>query len=186
MQRNLHYFWPRAESNVYAEPKRLVAGGYARASSEPIGRRPRTVYSITPTGREALAGWLASPAADPRLESEPLLKLAFAGDGTKDQLLANLTRFRDHLETRRQELRAIFEEYIRGDDPFPQRLHLNVVAYKLLWQMTETEISWATWAIEEVEQWSETTAPANRGRLIAVLEEALTKPENANAPFTTE
>ena len=37
MRRNLHYFWPRAESNVYAEPKRLVAGGFARAWAESYG-----------------------------------------------------------------------------------------------------------------------------------------------------
>ena len=27
LQRSLHFFWPRAESNLYAEPKRLVEAG---------------------------------------------------------------------------------------------------------------------------------------------------------------
>jgi PadR family transcriptional regulator AphA len=39
MRRNLHYFWPRAESNLYAEPKRLVEAGFAKARPEPVGRR---------------------------------------------------------------------------------------------------------------------------------------------------
>jgi len=51
MRRNLHYFWPRAESNLYAEAKRLVDGGLAETSSDPVGQRPRTVYSITDLGR---------------------------------------------------------------------------------------------------------------------------------------
>ncbi len=173
MRRNLHYFWPRAESNVYAEPKRLVAGGFAQASAEPVGRRRRTVYSITRKGRRALGSWLAAPPADPRLESETLVKLAFAGNGTKADLVASLRRFRDQAEARRQELRSIFEEYVRGEDPFPERIHINVVAYRLLWQTTQTELAWAGWAIDQVEQWPDTNTSPERERLIRVLETAL-------------
>lgn len=181
MRRNLHYFWPRAESNVYAEPKRLVAGGFAHASAEPVGRRRRTVYSITSKGRRALAGWLTAPPAEPRLESETLLKLAFAGNGTKADLIATLRRFRDQADARRRELRAIFEEYIRGEDPFPERLHINVVAYRLLWQTTQVDVNWADWAIEEVERWPDTNTSPDRDRLVRVLEEALDEPAREEA-----
>ena len=51
MQKALGQFWPRAESKLYEEPKKLVAHGLARASSEMVGKRPRTVYAITPKGR---------------------------------------------------------------------------------------------------------------------------------------
>jgi DNA-binding PadR family transcriptional regulator len=57
------YFWPRAESNVYAEPKRLVAAGLAESRKESTGKRPRTVYAITDAGRAELAAWLASPSS---------------------------------------------------------------------------------------------------------------------------
>jgi len=179
MRRNLHYFWPRAESNVYAEPKRLVAGGFARASAEPVGRRRRTVYSMTPKGRRALRTWLAEAPADPRLESEALVKLAFAGNGTKADLLASLRRFREQAEARRRELRAIFEEYVRGEDPFPERIHINVVAYRLLWQTAEVELDWADWAIAEVGRWRDTTTTPKRGRLVRVLVEALGEHERS-------
>src|SRR5215831_10828404 len=75
MQRSLRYLWPRAESNVYAEPKRLVSAGLAAVREEWTGGRRRTIYSITAAGREALAGWLASPASRQRYESEALLKV---------------------------------------------------------------------------------------------------------------
>ena len=63
---SLRYMWPRAESNVYAEPKRLVAAGLARSRKAATGRRARTLYSITDAGRAALREWLASPSGRQR------------------------------------------------------------------------------------------------------------------------
>ena len=40
MRRSLHHIWPRAESNVYAEPKRLVEAGLAKAELQKVGERP--------------------------------------------------------------------------------------------------------------------------------------------------
>lgn len=174
MRRNLHYFWPRAESNLYAEPKRLVESGFAKARSEPVGHRPRTVYSITPKGRRALGRWLGEPASDSRLESETLVKLVFADNGSKQDLLHTLQRYREVAETRRHELGAIFHEYLRGDDPFPARVHINAVAYRLLWDTTETEANWAAWAIDQVERWSDDLdTPPDRQTSLDVLGEAL-------------
>jgi DNA-binding PadR family transcriptional regulator len=78
MQRALGQFWPRAESKLYEEPKKLVAHGLARASSEMVGKRPRTVYTITPKGRRALAAWVPTPGDGPTLEFEQLVKVFFA------------------------------------------------------------------------------------------------------------
>src|SRR5689334_1883292 len=72
MHRALGKFWPRAESKLYEEPKKLVARGLAVASKEATGKRPRTVYSITEEGRQALADWVPTPAAGPVLEFEGL------------------------------------------------------------------------------------------------------------------
>ena len=81
MRRSLHYFWPRAESNLYAEPKRLVEAGLAEAREEWNGDRRRSVYTITDEGRDALREWLATPSAGQRLESEPHVRLLFANYG---------------------------------------------------------------------------------------------------------
>src|SRR5688572_13685267 len=74
MERSLRHFWPRAESRVYEEPKRLARLGLARATAETVGQRPKTRYTITPKGRRALSAWLAEPGGDPQLECEGLLK----------------------------------------------------------------------------------------------------------------
>ena len=47
MGRGLGDFWPRAQSKIYEEPKRLVAAGLAHASRGTVGRRPRTVYALS-------------------------------------------------------------------------------------------------------------------------------------------
>jgi DNA-binding PadR family transcriptional regulator len=173
MRRNLHYFWPRAESNLYAEPKRLVDGGFVRAESQPVGKRRRTVYSITAKGRRTLKRWVAEPAGDSRLESETLVKAMFAPYGAKEDLLAHLRRFLEEQEAKQRQLGTIFREYLAGEDPFPERVHINVLCYSLIWDSTQTAASWAKWAIEVVESWEDVAPPQDRAALMAVLEEAL-------------
>ena len=57
MRLTMHYMWPRAESNVYAEPPRLVEAGLATAREEWSGQRRRTIYSITvPAGPRSPPG----------------------------------------------------------------------------------------------------------------------------------
>ena len=51
MGRNLRFIWPRAESRIYEEAKRLVDAGLAQARPGRTGRRRRTVYAITDEGR---------------------------------------------------------------------------------------------------------------------------------------
>jgi DNA-binding PadR family transcriptional regulator len=173
MRRNVHHFWPRAESNLYAEPKRLVDGGFAQARSEPVGKRRRTVYSITRKGRRALEAWLAEPAAESRLESETLVKLMFAPHGSKENLLRHLQRFRDELEAKQEALRAIFRQYLDEQDPFPERVHVNVLCYRLIWDYTQAAASWTAWALDAVERWPDAATPADRAALMQALRQAL-------------
>lgn len=173
MRRNLHFFWPRAESNLYAEPKRLVEGGFAKAESQPVGKRRRTVYSITAKGRRALKRWVAEPAGESRLESETLVKAMFAPYGSKDDLLAHLRRFLDEHEAKQRQLATIFREYLAGEDPFPERVHINVLCYHLVWDFAATAAAWASWAIDLVEGWEDVATPHDRAALMAVLDEAL-------------
>ncbi len=83
VDRSLRPLWPRARSNLFNEPKKLAAHGLAVATEETVGRRPRTVYAITPAGRTALEAWLGTPGEGPILEFEQLLKVFFADHGTK-------------------------------------------------------------------------------------------------------
>jgi len=81
MRRSLHFIWPRAESNLYAEPKRLVDGGMATAEVSWNGERKRTVYSITPRGADALRDWLADDADEWITEVSEVADVYARGDG---------------------------------------------------------------------------------------------------------
>src|SRR4051794_8528186 len=78
-RRSLRYAWPKSESHLYAEPKRLARLGFARVTEAPAGPvRTRQVYAITAAGRRALRAWLKSEPAPPQLEFEAVLRLFYA------------------------------------------------------------------------------------------------------------
>ena len=153
INRSLSHFWPRAESNLYAEAKRLVTDGYAVARQEQSGGRRRTVYRITPQGRKALREWLEAPGGDTRLESEPLLKVFFADQGSKADLLDTLRAMGAAAEAQQAILRRMAEEYQAGRGPFPERLAVSVLAMGLVWEQLEATIAWSRRAVEAVGKW---------------------------------
>jgi DNA-binding PadR family transcriptional regulator len=153
INRSLRHFWPRAESNLYAEAKRLVADGYAVAHREQTGERHRTVYRITPRGRTALRGWLGAPGGEVRLESEPLLKVFFADQGSKADLIDTLRAMGRAAEAQQATLRRMAEEYRAGCGPFPERLAVSVLALALVWEHLEATVAWSRSAVEAVETW---------------------------------
>src|SRR6201992_3817676 len=86
MERTLSWFWPRAASMIYEEPKKLASAGLADAQVTFTGKRRSTVYEITDAGRAALREWLDMPAAGMRMEFEAMIKVAFADAGDVNQL----------------------------------------------------------------------------------------------------
>lgn len=155
MDRSLGRIWPRAESKLYEEPKKLVRHGLARAQKETVGRRPRTVYTITPKGRRALADWLRRPGAGPVLESEQLLKVFFADSGTTADTLATLHAAHDWAAERNRENLAAARAYATGQPPFPERAAQNMIVGRFLTDYYRLVATWAEWAAHLVEQWPE-------------------------------
>ena len=153
VRRSLSHFWPRAESNLYAEAKRLVTGGYAIARVEPTGERQRTVYTITNRGRKALRAWLGEAGGELRLECEPLLKVFFADHGTKAELLETIRAMGAAAEEQQADLRRMAQEYRDGAGPFPERLAVSVLALGLVWEQLRSTIDWSRRACEAVEDW---------------------------------
>jgi DNA-binding PadR family transcriptional regulator len=176
MQRSLHHVWPRAESNVYAEPKRLVEAGLARAEAQKVGERPRTLYTITPKGRQALKRWLETESTPTRVESEALVKVLFGNYGTKETLLANLRAFGAEAEAVKELWRLVASDYDRETHVFPERVHVNALVFRWVWEQAETNVRWARWAIGQVEQWPDTSEPANVEGALEVFRSVLRDP----------
>jgi DNA-binding PadR family transcriptional regulator len=160
MNRALGQFWPRAESKLYEEPKKLVAHGLARATAEKVGKRPRTVYTITPKGRRAMAAWVPTPGDGPVLEFESLIKVFFAEHGTKDDLLSTLAGVRQWVDDRYEESAGISRSYLEGEGQFVERLPWLILCGGFLDEILMAVERWTEWATTTVETWPDDVADA--------------------------
>ncbi len=153
MQLSQHYLWPRAESNMYAEPKRLVAAGLAASREEWTGGRRRTVYSITETGRAELARWLSAPSSRPRYESEALLKVFFGENGSVDDMRASIRALREEATIAIEHWNGIADRYDSGEGDYPHRFALSALVARLLGEQQAATVRWAEWAERVVTAW---------------------------------
>jgi PadR family transcriptional regulator AphA len=162
MRRNVHYFFPRAESQVYAEPKKLVELGLAEADTEATGKRARTVYSITPAGRAELARWLASPVSKgPQLEFEAMLRVILAPFGQKDDLASTLRQVREDIAGLLTVGERICDEYTTGAAPLQRYMLVRSMLHDFLWSYGELIDDWAARSQKRMEDW-ERQSPAER------------------------
>jgi DNA-binding PadR family transcriptional regulator len=179
VDRSLRRFWPRAQSKLYEEPKKLVSHGYARADDDSVGRRRRTRYTITQKGRRALAAWLQEPGAGPVLEFEQLLKISFADNGSKADILTGLEATRAWVISQNEENLATARAYLEGTGAFPQRAALNQLAGRFLTDFYVTVGSWVEWATGIVEDWPDDVSLAAFD--VAAAEEAVRLAERIQA-----
>ena len=169
MRRALGQFWPRAESKLYDEPKKLVARGYATAAIEHVGKRPRTVYTITDAGREVLSAWMPNPSAGPVIEFEGLVRIFFAEHGSKNDVLAAIDAARTWVAQRDEDSGGISRSYLEGEGAFPERLPWLIICGQFLQDMTDAVERWAEWAERTVSAWPDDPCCAEPD--LAALEE---------------
>ena len=111
MRQGAWAYWTSSQSQYYAEPKRLADLGLLSATRAPGRTHDRTVYRLTDEGRTALAEWLGTPAAFPRVQNEAVVRLLgaeFADPATVLEGLRGLraeiapaTQWLDRAEARR-------------------------------------------------------------------------------------
>jgi DNA-binding PadR family transcriptional regulator len=70
---------PINAGQVYTTLQRLERDGLVRGEDVPGDTRQKRVYTLTDTGRETLAEWVAEPTPVTRLRDEFFLKLVLAG-----------------------------------------------------------------------------------------------------------
>ena len=169
---SLRYLWPRADSNLYAEPKRLVEAGLASAREEWTGSRKRTVYSITDSGLEALREWVGSPSAEPRFESEALLKIFFGEHGTPEQMRVTLDALHATAQIGVEHFQSIADTYDRDGGQYPHRFALSAIVARLLLEQQIALERWARWAKELVEGWDTTETPESAEWGVATMRAA--------------
>lgn len=167
VQRSLNRFWPRAQSKVYEEPRKLVAHGLATRSEEHVGRRRRSVFTITDQGRQMLREWLTLPAAPPSVESEAVLRVFLADQGSTSDLVARLEELRDWAGRRAEQDAGIARSYLEGDGEFDARLPILTLVGGYSFDLAVATWNWADAALATVQEWpaDPAHAPVDRERL---------------------
>ena len=105
------------ESQYYVEPKRLAGLGYLEARTEPGRTRPRTIYTLTDKGREALREYARTPVTFTPVKSEILLRLLIADLVGDEVTRASVVTLREDLADLRQRL----DESAAAADALPHR-----------------------------------------------------------------
>jgi PadR family transcriptional regulator, regulatory protein AphA len=174
MQRSLRYFWPRAESAVYVELKKLRKSGHATARVEESGKRKTTIYSITGKGRKKLQKWLdKGPRRGALLESEGMLRIfssaSFAPDPeTVGAAIEALRADGDEL------LRKSFEvggEYLQGEAPFQHQIRWRVFTHVFAAYYSMMLSEWCDWATTELDRWESSDEEEVRSNALNAFKE---------------
>jgi PadR family transcriptional regulator AphA len=174
MGRNLRFMWPRAESRIYEEAKRLVDAGLAVAHEGHTGRRKRTVYAITEEGRRALREWLAGPPDALVLEHGPLLRILLGREGRPEDLLEAVASAREHAEAMLAVGTPLAQEYLDGRHPQQDEVHLRSLTFDYLYRWALFNRAWAERTEAEVRRWRDTEPnAAKRRRALARIEATL-------------
>jgi DNA-binding PadR family transcriptional regulator len=172
MQRNYHFIWPRAESKLFEEVKNLVSAGWATAHPGRTGRRRHVLYRITAEGRRELRRWVPQPSAPPSLAFEAMLKVAYADFADAAALLSQLAEVERNARAMIGMGRAIAVECL--EEAVTDRIHLQGLAWRFLWDYFGAISKWAAWAQKEVRGWTATTpSPARKRRALRHMAKAI-------------
>ncbi len=155
-QRSLRYAWPKSERLLYSEPKKLVDLGYATVEQEDSGNRTRNVFTITEEGRQALGRWTSTRTQSPRFEIEALLRLLFADQGSREDVLRALDELEADIDAHHRAIVDLMGSYLDGGHPFPQRTHLSVLFATFQIDMFKTMERWIEFARVEIDDWPTT------------------------------
>ena len=138
MRQGAWAYWTSSQSQYYAEPKRLARLGLLTAASAPGRTHDRTVYRLTDEGRKALAEWLGTPAAFPRVQNEAAVRLLGAEFADPATVLEGLRGLREEIAAGREWL-ARAEAREPG---LPHRERVLGINRRLASRMLDAQAAW--------------------------------------------
>jgi PadR family transcriptional regulator, regulatory protein AphA len=138
MMRRGRMYWTAAESQWYAEPKRLAGLGLLRAEKRPGRTHERTHYVLTDAGREAIRDWVATPAAMPRVQDEPVVRALAADLADREAIAGGLEALRAQLDERSAQL----DDAERVARNLPAREAVLLVNHRYARRVLEAERQW--------------------------------------------
>jgi PadR family transcriptional regulator, regulatory protein AphA len=153
--RYFRYVWPRAESAIYREVKRLSSMGLLRGRKDYVGKRARTVYSITAKGRKALRAWLDTPVSPFAMDFEAMIRLFIAPLGTKEQIVTTLEQVRRDAQEMLAFGGAVNQEFLDGVAITQDQAYIRALAVDFFISLLNTVEGWADRTLEEIGSWDD-------------------------------
>ena len=127
-----------ADSQYYAEPKRLERLGYLTSRREPGQTRDRTHYTLTPKAIDALRRWAEEPVRFPRALHEGVVRLLAAdlvGEEPVRQSIVALGRELDELE-------VLLDRADEGAATLPHREKYLLINHRLARRLVDAHREW--------------------------------------------
>jgi DNA-binding PadR family transcriptional regulator len=172
MRRNMRFFWPRAESRVYDELRRLHDEGLVEARHEHTGRRRRTIWAITDRGGERVQSWLATPPRSAYMESEPLLRLLLGNLGDEAQLRTAIARIRADASDLAEVAHGVAGAYAAGRAPFQPHVANRALVFTCLAGYASVMLAWADEAEDYLAGLADAAPDARADAALALIERA--------------
>ena len=144
MMRQGRIYESAAESQYYAEPKRLERLGYLKASRVPGRTHERTHYELTDKGLDALREWIAGRPEHPRLASDPILRLLAADLVGEAPARESLLRMREDIA----DLRSRLHDADEAAHTLPHREKYLLLNHRLAGRVLDAYDQW----IDEIER----------------------------------
>ena len=185
LRRNMRFFWPRAESQIYEEAKNLVGKGLARDRQSFTGRRARTSYAITAKGRAQLGAWLATPPKPTSLECEPLLRVFLGTLGRADHMLAAIGQVRADGQAILEVGSVVGPEYLAGTAPFQDQVAVRALVLDFLSHHARMLIEWADRAEAVLNSWPDQTDDERVEQALSLIADNLAQYPPATVDATT-
>jgi len=167
--RYFRYVWPRAESAIYREVKRLATMGLIAAERQYVGKRPRTVYSITEESRQVLRDWLATPVSPFAMDFEAMIRLFIAPLGTKEQIVATLQQVRSDAQEMLRFGGQVKREFLDGRAALQDQVYIRALAVDFFVSLLRTVDSWAERTIAEIEAWEDLSPDGKNERGLEIV-----------------
>jgi DNA-binding PadR family transcriptional regulator len=127
-----------AESQYYAETKRLAALGYLDAEKRPGKTRERTHYTLTDKGLRALSTWADDPCAFSGIESEAIIRVLATDLVGEPRTRESLAALRGEIET----LHGFLDEAERVAETLPHRRKYLLLNHRLARAILRTYSDW--------------------------------------------
>jgi DNA-binding PadR family transcriptional regulator len=164
--RYFRYVWPRAESAIYREVKRLSAMGLLDGRKEHVGKRARTVYSITESGREALREWLGTPVSPFAMDFEAMIRVFVAPIGTKEQIVGTLQQVQDDAREMLRFSGEVKQEFLEGIAVTQDQAYIRALAVDFFISLLNTVEAWAERTLAEIESWDDLSPDGKNERAL--------------------